>query len=142
MVAVLDWQGRLQEILAISLAIHSLTCFQAMEEQLTPVARPVAVLTVEVEGLLAVAVGLLVIQILTPTLFQLLRMVARVERVAQATRQELEEWVWPVVMVEQAFSALEAVAEQEVQAVVRVSREAGQVVQEDVAGMDQMASLL
>jgi hypothetical protein len=26
--------------------------------------------------------------------------------------------------------------------VVRVSREAGQVVQEDVAGMDQMASLL
>ncbi len=105
-------------------------------------ARPVAVLTVEVEGLLAVAVGLLVIQILTPTLFQLLRMVARVERVAQATRQELEEWVWPVVMVEQAFSALEAVAEQEVQAVVRVSREAGQVVQEDVAGMDQMASLL
>ena len=82
--------------------------------------RPVAVLTVEVEGLLVVVVGLLVIQIQTPTLFQILRMAAREERVAQATLQELEEQVWPVVLVEQAFLAQEAVAEQEVQAVVRV----------------------
>ena len=114
-------QGQRRRLQAISGATHTLTLFLEMVDRQAQVVRQVALLMVEVEGLQVVEEGLqdtLTHQLLIQS--QLRLMVVRVKLVAQATRQELEEQVWPVVMVEQAFLAQEAVAEQEVQAVVRV----------------------